>query len=179
MTANGFEFRFRATVPTPLGIADYQLARLPNDHPKYAILPQRRQLPSAPMPTPKVLVFFPPLVHSPSIHPDHEPIEKNTRALDDVAYQRMIVRDAATPFLFQRTEKHTCLPRHGLDCSLDHSIALARSNGRKLDNVPPAAFRYFQTPHILNGRRRGWPLGRSPRPYPREDTRLHAIFGVR
>ena len=57
-----------------------------------------------------------------------EPIEKNTRALNDVANQRMIARNGATPLLFQCTEKHPCLPRHSLDRPLDHSIAPARSN---------------------------------------------------
>ena len=45
-------------------------------------------------------------------------------------------------FVFQCTEKHPRLPRRRLDCPLDHSIALARSNRRVLDNVPPV--RHFR-----------------------------------
>ena len=61
--------------------------------------------------------------------------------LDDVEYHRVIVR----------AEKHPSLPRHRMDCPLDHAIALAGSNGRVLDHVPPAPVRHLQTPQRRAG----------------------------
>ena len=93
--------------------------------PSYA-LRQRRQLPKCssnllPYPHHRLadadakgcrFLSFVPVARCLTVHTDLEPMEWNTRVLDDTAHQRVIVRVAATSLLFQRTEEHPRLPRY-------------------------------------------------------------------
>ena len=109
-------------------------------------------------------------IRSPSVHSDLEPIEKNTLVLNDVADQKMIVWKGATSLLFQCIEKRPRFLRHRLDRPLDHSIALARSNWRVLDDVPPRCRPTLSNVRHLQRSTARLAPGRSSRPYLRRDT---------